>query len=231
MLGDEKLLEPTGQFSSMIDSMIEKAEKERYAAPYLTCMPTWWHDGRNELYVISHKSERLCIQQKQKPFNLGKDGLEYTEALTYTEPEVQIIHIDGIGRITFPICKDLLVSDYSGMLISVLRSTFAICPSFSPKKTQFDLGAAKGTPYGCYIIWLNTCSAVEDAGLGDKSVDHIGWISCPLVENSLQKLCPNCGGDCGSDSDVCLFIVQVSLDRDSPGAIVSDHIHIQCPEQ
>ena len=231
MLGDEKLLEPTGQFSSMIDSMIEKAEKERCAAPYLTLMPTWWHDGRNELYVISDKSERLCIQQKQKPFNLEKDGVEYTEALTYTEPEVQIVHIDGIGRITFPICKDLLVPDYSDMLISVLRSTFAICPSFSPKKTQFDLGAAKGTPYGCYIIWLNTCSAMEDMGTGDKSVDHIGWISCPLVKNSLQKLCPNCGGDCGSDSDVCLFIVQVSLDRDSPGAIVSDHIHIQYPEQ
>lgn len=229
MLGDEELLEPTGQFSPMIDSMIEKAEKEGHVAPYLTLMPTWWHDGRNELYVISDKGERLCIQQKQKPFNLKKDGVEYTEALTYTKPEVQIVHIDGIGRITFPICKDLLVPDYSDMLISVLRSTFAICPSFSPKKTQFDLGAAKGTPYGCYIIWLNTCSAMEDVETRDKSMDHIGWFSCPLVEDSLQKLCPNCSGDCGNDSDVCLFIVQVSLDRDSPRAIVGDHIHVQSP--
>lgn len=227
MLGDEQLLEPTSEFSAMIDSMIEKAEAEGCAAPYLTLMPTWWHGGCNELYVISDKNKRLCIQQKQNPFNQGKDGADYTEALNDTELEVQIVHIDGVGRITFPICKDLLVEDYDKLLLSVIRSTFAICPSFSPGKTQFDLGAEKGKPYGCYILWLNTCSAMEHVGAGEGPMNHIGWFSCPLVEDSLQKLCPNCGGVCGKDSDACLFIAEVSLNRDRPGVTVSEHIHIQ----
>lgn len=223
MLGDAWLLEPDKQFSSMIDSMIEEAEEQEHPAPHLTLMPTWWHDGRNELYVISNKNERLCIQQKQNPFILEEGGQEYLEKLACANHEVQILHIDGFGRITFPICKDLLVQDYGDLLIKVLHSTFAICPSFSPGKTQFDLTAAKGRPYGCYMIWINTCSAVE----GKEPPDHVGWIACPFPKEAEQRLCPDCKGNCGEDSSPCLFLIRISLDREHPDVEVKAHIHIR----
>lgn len=220
MLGDAELLEPDELYSSAVDSMIQEAENQGYPAPYLTLMPTWWHDGRNELYVISGKNERLCVQQKQNPFSLEENGAEYMEALVNTRREVQILHIDGLGRITFPICKDLLVQDYSDLLIKILHSTFVICPSFSPGKTQFDLTSLKGRQYGCYMIWLNTCSAVEE-----KPPDHLGWIACPYPEGNERHFCPGCGGNCGTDSDVCLFLLQIGLDREHPTVEVQPHIH------
>lgn len=219
MLGDEELLEPDKLYSSVVDSMIQEAENQGYPAPHLTLMPTWWHDECNELYVISDKNERLCIQQKQNPFSLEEDGAEYMEALVNTKREVQILHIDGLGRITFPICKDLLVQDYSDMLIKTLHSTFVICPSFSPRKTQFDLTSLKGRQYGCYMIWLNTCSAVEES-----PPDHLGWIACPYPKGAEQHLCPDCKGNCGADSDDCLFLIRISLDLEHPRVEVNPHI-------
>lgn len=219
MLGDAGLLEPDKPCSDAIAAMIREAEDQERPAPYLTLIPTWWHDGQNELYVISNGNERLCVQQKQHSFTLEENGVKYMEELAGPNREIQILHIDGLGRFTFPICKDLLVQDYSDLLIRRLHSTFVICPSFSPKKTQFKLTSLKGRPYGCYVIWLNTCSATEK-----KPPEYLGWITCPYSEEIEHYLYSGCQGNCGGDSDICLFLIRISLDGDPPEVTVEPHI-------
>lgn len=219
MLGDAGLVEPDKPYSGAIAAMIREAEDRKRPAPYLTLIPTWWHDGKNELYVISGGNERLCVQQKQHSFTLKENGVKYMEELADPNREIQILHIDGLGRFTFPICKDLLVQDYSDLLIRGLHSTFVICPSFSPGKTQFALTSLKGRPYGCYVIWLNTCSATEQ-----KPPEYLGYIACPYSGKIEHFLCPRCQGNCGGDLDVCLFLIRISLDDDPPKVTVEPHI-------
>ena len=224
MLGDSELIRLDSTYSEAMDAMIKDAEAKGFAAPLMTLLPTWWHDNSNELYSISALNERLFVQQKQIPYNLlrANDKKEYTEALIHPKREVQVLHIDGLGRFTFPICKDLLEPDYQKLLIQTLHSTFVICPSYSQGKTQFDLASLSGRPFGCYIIWLNTCSAMHN-----KQPDHIGWIASPVVTEPQRNLCPRCKWKCGSDSDACLFLIRLSLDRFNQSVELEPHI---CPQ-
>lgn len=246
MLGDEELLEPDSSFSHMLDQFGQEARDRGWAAPYLTLAPTWWHEGQNELHLFLHTSDRLAVQQKQHPYlhEIEADGNassadapadapkkaggqppppgHYLEDLRDPLPEILLLHIPGLGRVAFPICKDFLMDDYQNLLVRTLRTTISICPSFSSAKTLFSLSGSAHIAYGCYTIWLNTCSAYNM--FGKPIPGQIGFVSCPQTEGAMQMLCPSCGGACGKDSDACLFVVDLSLDRARPGVTIHDHI-------
>lgn len=221
MLGDAQLLSPDEEYSRMFDAFAQEAEDEGLPTPFLIIGPTWWHDHSNEAHVFTNVSDRVCVQQKQFSFNDSSKSGNPREDLREPRREVEVIHIPKLGRLTISICKDLLTDDYRDLLMRTLRSTICICPSFSPGKTKFDLQAPRDRGYGCYVLWMNTCSAYEK---NEPIPAYIGLISSPVPGLSEQYFVPRCYGRCGGDSNVCLFTVKLSLDRNEPSAVVNDHI-------
>ena len=211
MLADQEMLGSDQEHSKMFESLSKIAENEGLPAPFLIIGPTIWHEGKNEAHVLDESGGRLCIQQKQNAFVYkDKDGDKiWKENLISPEPVVHILHLPGFGRIAVPICKDLLTTDYRDLLTKSLHCTLAICPSFSPHKTSFGLTAARDREFGCYVIWINTCSAYDKDG---PLPDHVGYVSSPtLTEPSpFIRQCQNC---CGSDTTACLFLIEIPLDR------------------
>lgn len=225
MLGDELFIQPGSRHSRKMDDLIDKALEKGLTLPFLILMPTWWHDGHNELYVLSGENELKCVQRKYIPFIYREKDtkLKYMEDLVDTVPEVQLVHIDGVGRAAFMICRDMLETDYEKMLISALHCTLILCPSFSPHKTAFDLKDGQGRPNGCYIVWLNSCSASDD------KMKHVGWVSSPVAEDYVTRFCPACGGKCGEDSMACLFLVKIGTGPENSGETECKPVHEREP--
>lgn len=219
MLADDQIATPKEEYSHLYSFLSLKALGLNLLPLPLCIGPTMWIDGRNEAHIFDANGRRLCIQRKQNPFNYvdKETGKSWVEDLKSPEPIVQVLHIPHLGRITIPICRDLLVSDYRDMLVKVIQSTIAICPSYSHGKTMFDLVAPRDRSFGCYVIWANTCSAYINSHLPD----HIGLVSSPIPVGSETLFKLSCEGNCGGDTKACLFWIDIPLLSDKPKAEVS----------
>lgn len=209
--------------STFIEAVADLALEKGLPMPPLLLLPTWWHDYSNELYVVDGSGRCVCVQQKQYPFSLPhkETGKKHQEDLRFDRHIVHVVHIPGLGRLTFPICRDYLEPEYLPWLAETLRSTFFFCPSYSEHKTQFDLTAPGEVKYGCYTVWSNTCAANWDK---EKSPSHVGLVSGPMAKGEyIKHLEPECGGICGAQTDPCLFVVRISMDH--LARISYEHIH------
>lgn len=224
MLGDSSMLDSSQKASDFFGQIGEEMANAGYNSPMLILPPTWWQDKRNQLHIISGDGGYICVQEKQNPFlyHCDKTGKEHLEDLANTAPIVQVLHIPYIGRITFPICKDYLVVPYRELLARTLRSTLMLCPSYSKGKFSFNISAPAELEYGCYSLWVNTCSATPDRGVPP---DHIGLISAPS-SNPINYFKPQCGGQCGTIDDSCLFLVEINRTDKAPEITMRKHI---CP--
>lgn len=217
MLGSAEMLAPV-----FFREIREELKAGKCPVPSLILMPTCWHENRNELHVLDAVGKRLCTQQKQTSYLFeGEDGREYAEDLREPERVVHIVHIPDLGRFVFPICKDYLDEAYVQMMLRYLRATFLLCPSYSPKKTQFDLTAHGGIQYGGYTIWCNTCAAYWKSG---QIPGHIGLAAGPQPPG--RPVCllePECGGKCGNREEPCVFLVKIAIN--SSADITCRHIY------
>lgn len=178
--------------------------------PSLILLPTWWHDRRNELFVRDAGGKLLCTQQKQTRYIFeSQDRQQYAEDLRDPEAVIHIVHIPGLGRFAFPICRDFLDPQYIQLLLQTLHVTFLLCPSYSPKKTQFDLTAPGARQFGCYTLWCNTCAAIEEPPIPPAYVGIADGPRGPGTPEILLK--PQCGGDCGDGNSPCVFLVEIQM--------------------
>lgn len=246
MLGDSSIMQSSKELDTFLAQLQKSAEDHGYPSPSLLLLPTWWHDGRNELYVINAFGECICIQQKQYPFVYMKNGQKYREDLSHTKPDIYVLHIPKLGRVTFPICKDYLTTSYRTLLTKVLRSTLLLCPSYSSSKFSFALTVPTDLQYGCYTAWINTCAAaspsrndtqpaVRETLLRQRCAkpepeyippSYVGLMAGPTSpEQPLVHLFrPNCKGDCGMDDGLCLFLAEIRRTGAAPEISVKDHL-------
>lgn len=221
MLGSAQLFSPGKDYSENISQWIREAEIEGNPAPYLTIGPTWWHENRNELPVLSNTGEYLMKQSKQHSYLYlpeeksgpcsAKKNQAYLEDLQNTDRTVHLLHIPGLGRMAFPICIDMLQADYMELLAKKLFCNVLICPAYTPGKTQFAMAAPAYRPYGCFVLWINSCSA--PMGAGKPSPDYVGTAT-PIQENGAfqtKYLRVPKGCRCGGDDESCLFLIDVDL--------------------
>lgn len=206
-----------------VRQMSDLAGEAGLPMPVLILLPTWWHDHSNELYVMEGSGALVSQQQKQYPFAYTDEetGERHAEDLQMTERVIHVVHIPGLGRLTFPICRDYLQPEYLRLMAELLRSTFLLCPSYSRGKTQFDLTAPGEIKYGCYTVWINTCAATHDKPCCPS---YVGLVSGPLAEGDyIKRLEPTCGGNCGGGQDACLFVIRISMDHFA--SISYTHVH------
>lgn len=224
MLGEESMFDPAEGTSSFFSQLGEEVEAVGYNSPALILPPTWWHDKHNQLHVIGGDGGYLCVQEKQNPFlyHCDETGKEHLEDLQGTPPVIQVLHVPNVGRITFPICKDYLVVPYRELLARSLRSTLMLCPSYSKGKFSFKISAPAGLEYGCYSLWINTCSAQSEE---NSPPDFVGFIAAPNAD-FVYNFKPQCSGQCGSVDDPCLFLVEIKRTSGAPEITVREHT---CP--
>lgn len=228
MLGDKDMLaisknsEEESAFVDFFSHLGELAEEAEYSSPELILSPTWWKDQRNELYVIDGTGKLVCTQDKQNPFLYDPDPVPgvYLEDLKKSTPIIQVVHIPYIGRLTFPICKDYLVVPYRELLARILRSTILICPSYSKGKFSFHISAPAELEYGCYTLWINTCAALPES---DCPPQYIGLFAAPTSDPTFHFE-PKCQGQCGSEDDPCLFLVEIHRTGTVPEIQLPEHI-------
>lgn len=213
MLGNARLFFPGLDFSKTISVWIEAAEAEGYPVPRLIVGPTWWHDQRNELYVLSNTGQRLFVQNKQFSFSYTPKGESkpYLEDLCISAPTIHVLHIPGLGRMVFPICVDFLHPKYTEFLVQKLYANMLLCPSYSPSKTLFSLSSASYLPYGSWVFWINSCSAPCANGKGLP--EYVGTVSSVREDGAFetQYLCVPSECCCGKDDECCLFLQDIDL--------------------
>lgn len=202
MLGTSELCE-TDEIGYNQHFCIEKGQP-----PHLISTPSYWSDGKNYISVYLKTGELIGKQYKQHSFEFTDEGKRYEEDLTNTPKEILLIHVPGWGRITFPICVDLLVARYRDLLTRHLKSNLILCPSYSTGTVQF--GNASGTvrDFDTRLVWLNSCSALRKFS---KSPKAIGLVSVPVtnpedLEGAAKTISPKCNGKC---LDCCLFTINI----------------------
>lgn len=205
MLGTERL--SSADESGYNKLFVPKAENG-FCTPFLTLVPTYWHNRTNVLSIFSSSGKKLIEQYKQKSFKLkGKKGI-CTEDLTDSPKEIALVHIDGLGRLAFPICADYLDEEYRNILITKLKASFIICPSYSFGTSSFEQLVSSGSAYGVRCIWGNSCSAISEV---QEPPDYPCLVSTPIISEDAQKvrIHPECGGECRK---LCLFKIDIPLD-------------------
>lgn len=224
MLGEKAMFTPAEGISDFFSQLRKDVHNTGYRSPTLILPPTWWHDKHNQLHVIDGDGGYICVQEKQTPFlyHCSKTDKKYLEDIQDTPPVIQVLHIPKVGRITFPICKDYLVTSYRELLVRALRSTLMLCPSYSKGKFAFTISVPAELGYGCYSLWINTCSALPENA---SPPAYVGLVAAPNTE-LVYRFEPQCGGQCGSMDDACLFLVEIKRTGEAPEITVRKHI---CP--
>jgi predicted amidohydrolase len=211
MLGDRETFD-----SCFWNRLQQQAENGGLHTPKLILTPTWWHDFTNELRIYNDGGECILSQQKQYPFDcdIVQNEVEsnLTEDLQEPDSIIRILHIPGIGRLLVTICKDFLIESYRDILLRELGATFLVIPSYSLGSTKFELSLLDAMKHGCYVLWLNTCSAFW----GKKDPDYIGIVASPFLSEIQHKwfcpMKPKCGMQCGGENEPCLFVITIEPD-------------------
>ena len=176
MLGSQEML------NNVLDFFQQNQDKK---VPPLVVFPSIWEkteDDRNNTNVscllldgrqiMFRQNKRICFYYKDK------DGTKVFEDIN-RDPNVpdilNVLHVDGIGRICIIICYDYLHNENREMIRKLIKPTLICCPSFSTGSFNFQILQESGYYAGCNSIWCNTCSAANAAG-SDKNFEIVGGI-------------------------------------------------------
>ena len=177
--------------------------------PYLVVTPSYWNEGKNYISVFYKNGKLIGRQYKQNRFERKTDEKRYYENLTDTPREILLIHIPGLGRLVFPICIDLLTTEYRDIMIRELKADYLICPSYSDGTVQFLNESGSARSFGAKVLWLDSCSALR---VHTDTPKIIGYVSVPVnkPEDVLQTQAfpiePKCNGIC---SEKCMFKLSI----------------------
>ena len=191
-------------------ALADELRKLGLPMPAMTLLPSWWHDDRNELYVRGGDGRLLCVQEKQFPYYHREHGELWAEDLRHTRRVIHVVHVPGLGRFGFPICRDFLIDGYVRLMLEKLHVNFLLCPSFSSHKSQFFDTGLSPISYGCYSCWCNACAAGFRDG---KPAAFLGYASGPMEpgQPSSQLLSPNCKGQCTDPDRPCVFLTDIDV--------------------
>ena len=210
--------------------------------PSVTLLPTEWEYGNcgegaepwkagnntNTLYVACSGSliegegfKETFRQQKQNPYLEKAAVLSGAVEDIKADKSINVLHIPNLGRIVFPICADLLAASYRKILIEVLGATLVLCPSFSKGFDDFIQLTNIGNPFGCRIVWCDSCAVRH---LYEKNT-HGVFKECDICcigayggrNYTPIKPQPQCkDGKCGN---LCLFYIDIPLSAFSFGDV------------
>lgn len=224
MLGTEEIRKSSLRRLAKLDL------EEGRCTPLLTLLPSEWKYSNkddntngskcntNTLYVACRGNiidgdtfKESFRQQKQNPYFENEGNLAGKVEDIESDNKICVLHMRDVGRITFPICADLISDEYRKILIDKLGSTLILCPSFSKGFDAFIKLTNIGIASGCRIVWCNSCAVrhlYNEQGMFKES--DICCTGVPRTRNCfLAKPDVKCtNGQC---ADSCLFYIDIPL--------------------
>lgn len=177
MLGNQKMLD------NILGFFQQNPGKK---VPPLVVFPSIWEKTKDDINntnvscLLLDGREVMFKQNKRIRFYYkDKDETKVFEDINRDSevPDVlNVLHIDGIGRICIIICYDYLHNGNREMIKKLLQPTLICCPSFSTGSFNFQILQENGYYTGCNCIWCNTCSAANVTG-SDQNFEIVGGIS------------------------------------------------------
>lgn len=193
------------------DYLMEPSRQERGCSPDLILLPTIWSDHTNTACLLDGTGATICRQCKQYPYMLP-DG--YEEDIV-PDRVIHLIHGEGIGRIVIMICRDFLTADYLSRVLTGLKTTLILIPSYSTGDHDFEQIFGKLLSEDCCAIWTNTCSVVKKQQREGKvgMVLQAGKVRVGIRERYKEFTCPGAceGQEC---TDPNIRICELYYDRD-----------------
>lgn len=149
--------------SKKINGKIQDTLFELYCneikTPLFVIAPSVWDSNKNELTVFNHTGEEILVQPKFVPYQHEEDGVKYVEDLEYNST-IKVLHIDGLGRVIFPICKSFISPSFKD-ITEVTKPLLILCPSYSTGYYDFEVEANSFSSVDCNVVWSNCCRALK----------------------------------------------------------------------
>ncbi|XMB72252.1 hypothetical protein RJI07_09120 [Mycoplasmatota bacterium WC30] len=130
---------------------------------------THWKDNKNTAYLYNHKGSLIASQNKYFAFDYKtKAGYKMVERINNSNDDhiLNILDIEGIGRIAIFICKDLKSDEYLNLL-RLVNVDMVFAPSYSESNDVLSEVNNLAENYLCTTVFLNACSS------GKKDIGRI----------------------------------------------------------
>lgn len=195
---------------AIADYLTEPVWQEKGDPPALILLPTVWEKHANTACLLDGTGEIICRQRKQYPFMLSE---KYEEDIV-PDHMLYLIHGEGIGRVVIMICRDFLTADYLSRVLTGLKTTLILIPSYSTGDHDFEQVLGKLLSEDCCAIWTNACSVVKKQRGGKTGmVLQAGKARVDIRERYKEFVCP---GDCSRQAcaEIAIEICELYYDRD-----------------
>lgn len=197
------------------NEIIKKIRKIDFKFLKFIALPTYYdvekHINVGDVYYIK-ENRVLFSQNKTFPYIKYKNQKSETDVKEMIEKnnEIHILHINGIGRIVFPICKDVLVDKYM-KLCRGIKANLIIVRSFSPGEYSYRyfLRLIRGyTSFECSGFWINSCSYKlnSENSNSQKVICVTAKSKCDENEDTETSNIYHCQSDCNN----CMFRMSIN---------------------
>lgn len=187
------------------NAIIEKIKNIDFSSLKFIALPTYYDEVRyknvGDVYYTEEK-RILFSQNKTFPYikyskNAGEKDIK---EMLCNNNEIHILHIKGVGRIVFPICKDVLVDKYMA-ICKATKANLIVTRSFSPGEYNYKyfLRIIKGyTSFECCGFWINSCSYQLDYNSNNKNkvICITAHSKCDQNENNELNYIYHCNEQC-----------------------------------
>lgn len=189
--------------------IIEKIKNIDFSFLKFIALPTYYDKvGYKNIGDVYYTEEKRMLFSQNKTFPYVKycKKQDVKEMLCQNN-EINILHIRGVGRIVFPICKDMLIDKYM-TICKAVKANLIITRSFSPGEYNYKYFSRiiKGyTSFECCGFWINSCSYKLDTNNKNKVICITAHSKCDHNEDNELNSIYHCKEQC--DSCIIKFTV------------------------
>lgn len=179
-------------------------------------------NNTNKSCLILDGREVLFEQHKRCDFKyISEQGPVYEDINRGDSDNntINLLHVEGLGRICIIICVDYLVTENRDQIVKNLCPTLVCSPSFSTGSFHFRTLGEAYFYQGCNWIWCNTCSAANET-IKKENFKSVGMITtlCKINdlsdESSFKKQFSG-KSDCKNHScQNCIYYAEIPLTLD-----------------
>lgn len=179
----------------MTEEILEIIKKESNIAAFV-CNGTIWNNHKNVCHVTDADGNQIFSYDKKSTFEFGRDGKIYTEGLEYDskneKEEYDFIDIEGIGRVSVCICKDIMHTDLL-YVHEKMHTDVLIVPAFSPSLDVKSKAQSFSEEHQCIVLFANSCGAFYDKQKSmeqnrkDLKKGEVGFVVLPAKDKSSER--------------------------------------------
>lgn len=193
---------------------------------------TKWKERENTAHILTQFGDELLSQKKREPFEYYDKGKKkmLREHLKDHDNQLYFLDIDGLGRISYSVCRDFLDPQEALIRGGLMQSNFFFASCYTGSIDSFLTSAQTLiTNYAAIVLVCNSCAPVK-AKQGGEDLPDIGFIAVPTAANKrlgdkteiYDPVTPDCMAyDCGLCH--CLYIYTLCLTEGNSPRFLLDH--------